>query len=40
MGLQFEFRHTGYGTLATTLGAAVTRRSSPRSNEEVVAWRR
>jgi hypothetical protein len=42
MGLQFEFRQTGYGTLGTALTAAVTavtRRNSPR-NEEVVAWRR
>jgi hypothetical protein len=40
MGLQFEFRPTGYGTLATTLAAAVTRRNSSQSNEVVVAWRR
>ena len=40
MGLQFEFRQTGYGTLGTTLAAAVKRRNSPRGNEEVVAWLR
>jgi Protein of unknown function (DUF1638) len=34
MGLQFEHRQTGYGTLETTLAAAVSR------NEEVVAWHR
>jgi len=34
MGLQFEYRHTGYGTLGTTLAAAL------RPNEEVVAWLR
>jgi hypothetical protein len=34
MGLQFEYRHTGYGTLETKLAAAVSR------NEEVVAWHR
>jgi hypothetical protein len=40
MGLRFEFRQTGYGTLGTTLAAAVKRRDSPRGNEEVVAWLR
>lgn len=34
MGLQFEYRETGYGTLGSTLAAAVGR------NEEVVAWHR
>lgn len=34
MGLEFEYRETGYGTLGTTLNAAVER------NEEAVAWRR
>ena len=34
MGLQFEYRQTGYGTLGTKLTAAVSR------NEEVVAWHR
>ena len=34
MGLQFEYRQTGYGALETTLAAAVSR------NEEVVAWHR
>jgi hypothetical protein len=34
MGLQFEYRQTGYGMLGTTLTAAVSR------NEEVVAWHR
>jgi hypothetical protein len=37
MGLQFEYRQTGYGTLETKLAAAV-RRSDARPNEEVVAW--
>ena len=32
MGLEFEFRRTGYGTLATSLAAAVER------NEEAAAW--
>jgi hypothetical protein len=40
MGLRFEFRQTGYGTLGTTLAAAVKRRNSPCGNEEVVAWLR
>jgi hypothetical protein len=34
MGLAFEYRRTGYGTLQTKLSAAVGR------NEEVVSWRR
>jgi len=34
MGLEFEIRRTGYGTLGTSLAAAVTR------GEEAVAWRR
>jgi hypothetical protein len=34
MGWQYEYRQTGYGTLGTTLVAAVNR------NEEVVTWRR
>jgi Protein of unknown function (DUF1638) len=34
MGLQFEYRQTGYGMLGTKLTAAVIR------NEEVVAWHR
>jgi hypothetical protein len=34
MGLQFEYRQTGYGTLGTTLAAAVSR------NEEAVTWHR
>ena len=34
MGLQFEYRQTGYGTLEMKLTAAVNR------NEEVVAWHR
>ena len=34
MGLQFEYSHTGYGTLETRLVTAVSR------NEEVVAWHR
>ncbi len=32
MGLEFEFRRTGYGALATSLAAAVER------NEEAAAW--
>jgi hypothetical protein len=39
MGLQFEYRETGYGTLQTTLVAAVTR-SESRRGEQVVTWRR
>jgi hypothetical protein len=39
MGLQFEYLETGYGTLATTLSAAVARREAGRS-EEVVTWHR
>jgi hypothetical protein len=34
MGLAFELRETGYGTLATTLNSAVER------NEKAVVWRR
>jgi len=34
MGLQFEYRHTGYGTLQTQLAAAVS------SNEKAVTWHR
>jgi Protein of unknown function (DUF1638) len=37
MGLEFEYRQTGYGTLETKLATAV-RRSDARPNEEVVAW--
>ena len=37
MGLEFEYRPTGYGTLETTLHAAV-RRAAPE--EKVVTWRR
>jgi hypothetical protein len=37
MGLEFEYRQTGYGTLETKLVTAV-RRSDARPNEEVVAW--
>jgi hypothetical protein len=37
MGLEFEYRQTGYGTLETKLAAAVRRRDA-RPNEEVVAW--
>ena len=48
MGLQFEYRQTGYGTLGTTLAAAVRRSDASVSrgdaalsrNEEVVAWHR
>jgi hypothetical protein len=34
MGLTYELRETGYGTLATSLGSAVER------NEKAVVWRR
>ena len=37
MGLAFEIRRTGYGTLGTTLASAVTQRDA-RRGEEVVAW--
>ena len=40
MGLQFEYRQTGYGTLGTTLSAAVSRNESVSRNEKVVAWHR
>jgi hypothetical protein len=48
MELQFEFRQTGYGTLGTTLAAAVSRTETAVSrgdaalsrNEEVIAWHR
>jgi hypothetical protein len=50
MGLEFEIRRTGYGTLGTSLTAAVTRGAARRGQaapdaaarrtEEVVAWRR
>jgi hypothetical protein len=39
MGLQFEYVQTGYGTLGTTVDAAVSRRTG-RPIEEVVAWLR
>ena len=39
MGLDFSFRQTGYGTLGTTLAAAVERGDSRRT-EEVVSWHR
>jgi len=39
MGLEFEYRQTGYGTLGTTLSSAVSRGNS-RPVEEVVEWRR
>jgi hypothetical protein len=37
MGLEFEYRQTGFGTLETTLVAAV-RRTAIRRSEEVAAW--
>jgi hypothetical protein len=40
MGLQFEYRQTGYGTLRTTLAAAVSRNEVVSPNETVVAWHR
>ena len=36
MGLQFEYRQTGYGALQTTLVAAV-KRARPHT-EEIVPW--
>jgi hypothetical protein len=39
MGLDYEYRATGYGTLGDTLGAAVTRGSLGR-NEVALAWHR
>jgi hypothetical protein len=45
MGLEFEFRETGYGELATTLASAVERAAAPAvaapaAREEAVTWRR
>jgi hypothetical protein len=44
MGLKFEVHRTGYGTLGTTLTAAVTRSDArpgdARRNDEVVTWLR
>ena len=46
MGLEFESRQTGYGTLGTTLGAAVMRSEARRgaaavpAGDEAVAWPR
>ena len=49
MGLQLEIRQTGYGTLQTSLAAAVQSggnapgaagRSDSRAAEKVVAWHR
>jgi hypothetical protein len=40
MGLQFEYRQTGYGTLGATLAAAVNRSEEVSRNEAVVAWHR
>lgn len=37
MGLEFEYRRTGYGTLGTTLVSAVERGDAER-REEVIAW--
>jgi hypothetical protein len=39
MGLEYEYRRTGYGTLGDTLTAAVKRKSL-RPNEEAVSWPR
>jgi hypothetical protein len=39
MGWEFEYRETGYGTLATALESAV-RRDGARRHEEVVTWHR
>jgi hypothetical protein len=40
MGLQFELRETGYGTLATSLGRAVeaSRETARSRGEEIVTW--
>jgi len=43
MGLEFDYRDTGYGTLGTKLAAAVShsaRREGLRSDEKAVAWLR
>jgi hypothetical protein len=40
MGLQFEYRQTGYGTLGATLAAAVGRHDAVSRHEEVVTWHR
>ncbi len=43
MGLEFEYRLTGYGALATTLESAVKRGDAKREhagNSEAVVWRR
>jgi hypothetical protein len=44
MGLEFEFRNTGYGTLETALKSAAERndaeRSAARQDAEAVVWRR
>jgi len=49
MGLAFEYRETGYGTLGTALASAVKRNAvrgsgarheDARPEEEIVAWRR
>jgi hypothetical protein len=37
MGLKFEYSRTGYGTLGTTLAAAVER-SDGRRDEEALSW--
>jgi hypothetical protein len=39
MGLEFEFRCSGYGTLGVTLAAAV-KQSASQPREEVVTWHR
>ena len=39
MGLEFEYRHTGYGTLESSLAAAVDRADAGR-REQTVAWLR
>ena len=38
MGLEYEYRETGYGAMATSLGAAL-RRHQARPREEPVTWR-
>jgi hypothetical protein len=40
MGLQFEYRQTGYGALGAALAAAVCRNEEVGRNEAVVAWHR
>jgi len=38
MGLEFEYRQTGYGTLGTTLARVVSRNEDARPREEAIVW--